>query len=277
MDPVSGILGGLGSIGSSFLSNQFAQDAENRQQSRFISNFNLSNQTNLSNWNAQNAYNSPAAQMQRLSSAGVSPFLGMAGASAGGLSGTVSSPQGSGGSAMQGAVSNPAMSVASSMSAAAGLKQTEASTRLTNAQASGLEHENNVRHGAENIDTIDENGQPSKELSSEYGRQYRAGVQSSLSKAQSDKLDATYKGSSMPLNLDVLRNNIKEQGQSIQKSQQDIDFGKSLPPALRYIIDKVAPHIGGIVGGSLGRAASGGRVQFGSNGGHYDSKFDEHN
>ncbi len=58
------ILTGLGSLGSSLLSNQGAKSRQN-----------LANKQNIEFWKMQNAYNTPKAQMGRLSDAGLNPNL----------------------------------------------------------------------------------------------------------------------------------------------------------------------------------------------------------
>lgn len=83
---VSGILGGIGSIFGSASSNSAQKEiaAENRQWQSQENQFNRdwqANQNLLSQnwqekmWNAQNAYNTPSAQMQRNREAGYNPFL----------------------------------------------------------------------------------------------------------------------------------------------------------------------------------------------------------
>jgi len=58
------ILTGLGSLGSSLLSNQGAKRRQN-----------LANKQNVEFWKMQNAYNTPKAQMGRLTDAGLNPNL----------------------------------------------------------------------------------------------------------------------------------------------------------------------------------------------------------
>jgi hypothetical protein len=58
------ILTGLGSLGSSLLSNQGAKSRQN-----------LANKQNVEFWKMQNAYNTPKAQMGRLTDAGLNPNL----------------------------------------------------------------------------------------------------------------------------------------------------------------------------------------------------------
>ena len=58
------ILSGLGSLGSSLLSNQGAKSRQN-----------LANKQNVEFWKMQNAYNTPKAQMGRLTDAGLNPNL----------------------------------------------------------------------------------------------------------------------------------------------------------------------------------------------------------
>ena len=66
MDPITGgaIISGIGSLGASLLGNT---GAKRRQE--------LANKQNIEFWNMQNAYNTPKAQMGRLSDAGLNPNL----------------------------------------------------------------------------------------------------------------------------------------------------------------------------------------------------------
>ena len=66
MDPITGgaIISGIGSLGASLLGNS---GAKRRQE--------LANKQNIEFWNMQNAYNTPKAQMGRLSDAGLNPNL----------------------------------------------------------------------------------------------------------------------------------------------------------------------------------------------------------
>ena len=66
MDPITGgaIISGIGSLGASLLGNT---GARRRQE--------LANKQNIEFWNMQNAYNTPKAQMGRLSDAGLNPNL----------------------------------------------------------------------------------------------------------------------------------------------------------------------------------------------------------
>ena len=61
---IAPILTGLGSLGSSLLSNQGAKRRQN-----------LANKQNVEFWKMQNAYNTPKAQMGRLTDAGLNPNL----------------------------------------------------------------------------------------------------------------------------------------------------------------------------------------------------------
>lgn len=61
---MSGLLGLIGSLGSSLISNR---GAKRRQQ--------LADQQNVKFWNMQNAYNTPKEQMSRLQNAGLNPNL----------------------------------------------------------------------------------------------------------------------------------------------------------------------------------------------------------
>jgi hypothetical protein len=66
MDPITGaaIISGIGTLGSSLLGNS---GAKRRQE--------LANKQNIEFWNMQNSYNTPKAQMGRLSDAGLNPNL----------------------------------------------------------------------------------------------------------------------------------------------------------------------------------------------------------
>lgn len=64
MDPVTGAIGALGNIASSFISNAGSK----KRQSQ-------ANQDNINFWNMQNEYNHPSAQMARLRESGLNPNL----------------------------------------------------------------------------------------------------------------------------------------------------------------------------------------------------------
>ena len=70
MSPEFWIAHAVGGINSSmnFLSTEMTNDANERMQQR-------QNQWNLEQWNRNNAYNHPVAQMQRLKAAGLNPDL----------------------------------------------------------------------------------------------------------------------------------------------------------------------------------------------------------
>ncbi|AKI26950.1 DNA pilot protein VP2 [Microviridae Fen7918_21] len=58
------------------VANLFGQNAANKQQQKYNTNmYNLQRQQSLSDWNMQNTYNAPQAQMQRLKAAGLNPNL----------------------------------------------------------------------------------------------------------------------------------------------------------------------------------------------------------
>jgi len=73
------ILGAAVSAGSNFLGsaiNSISQIHQNKRAEKFSREmYNLQDQTNLRNWNMQNEYNSPQAQMQRFQDAGLNPNL----------------------------------------------------------------------------------------------------------------------------------------------------------------------------------------------------------
>lgn len=62
--PLGPILGAVGAIGSSLISNVGAKQRQN-----------LANRQNVEFWNMQNKYNTPKAQMERLKEAGLNPNL----------------------------------------------------------------------------------------------------------------------------------------------------------------------------------------------------------
>ena len=62
-------------LASAFIQNHFNKKAENRQQERYLQNYAMQRSDALADWNRTNEYNSPAQQMQRLKSAGLSPHL----------------------------------------------------------------------------------------------------------------------------------------------------------------------------------------------------------
>jgi len=73
MDPVTAglIIGGIGQIGntaSTLLTNR-------AQKNLALQMYNMQRADALADWNRQNQYNSPAAQMQRYKEAGLSPHL----------------------------------------------------------------------------------------------------------------------------------------------------------------------------------------------------------
>ena len=70
--------------GANIISTAMTNDANERMQQR-------QNAWNLEQWNRNNAYNHPAAQMQRLKAAGLNPDL-LYGQNAGGAMGNSSSP-----------------------------------------------------------------------------------------------------------------------------------------------------------------------------------------
>lgn len=74
----------LAGIGFNYMQNERNNEANERMQQ-------LQNQWNLDQWNRNNAYNHPAAQMQRLKASGLNPDL-MYGQNAGGAMGNSSSP-----------------------------------------------------------------------------------------------------------------------------------------------------------------------------------------
>lgn len=75
MDPISAVIGG----GASLLSqafNAFSQNKTNKRQERFAREMYAKQRADsLSDWNMQNAYNDPSAQMSRLQNAGLNPHL----------------------------------------------------------------------------------------------------------------------------------------------------------------------------------------------------------
>lgn len=83
-----GIVGGAASLVGSAIASRNSLKAQREvnemnykiwgeQRQHNIDMFNMQNQANIDMWNMQNAYNDPSAQIERLSSAGLNPYLAM--------------------------------------------------------------------------------------------------------------------------------------------------------------------------------------------------------
>lgn len=78
------IIPAVAAIGSAITSAVSAKKAQKRQNKANLEMQNLANQQNVDMWNMQNEYNSPSAQMERLSQAGLNPYLYNAGSNTAG-------------------------------------------------------------------------------------------------------------------------------------------------------------------------------------------------
>lgn len=88
------LAGGLASLGGSIVSGLFGQNQASLSFSRQKELMALQNQYAVENWNRENAYNSPKAQMERLKAAGLNPNLvyGSGAAGVSGLGGSIDTP-----------------------------------------------------------------------------------------------------------------------------------------------------------------------------------------
>lgn len=101
-----------------------------------------SNQWQWDMWNAQNAYNTPAAQRQRLIEAGYNPALAYSSGSAGGSAGSMTAKQGSGPSGLNPLDFLASLSQLSSVNSVANLNDANAATQRETARK--MKHENDL-------------------------------------------------------------------------------------------------------------------------------------
>ncbi len=80
---VSSLIGGIGGAISARKNRKLARELAQKQQDFQSAEAEKAYQRNLQMWNAQNAYNSPSAMMQRLEQAGINPQLAAGSLSAG--------------------------------------------------------------------------------------------------------------------------------------------------------------------------------------------------
>lgn len=92
---LSSLFGGAGSLAGSALTGILSSHAADKSFARTKELMALQQQYSLENWNRENAYNTPAAQMARLKAAGLNPNLVYGSGSAGvsGVAGSIPTPQ----------------------------------------------------------------------------------------------------------------------------------------------------------------------------------------
>lgn len=74
-DPISGIFNAISGFGQSLINRKTQRDNMNRQKEHNEYMMRLQNDLNIENWARENAYNTPAMQMERLKEAGLNPHL----------------------------------------------------------------------------------------------------------------------------------------------------------------------------------------------------------
>lgn len=122
---VSGLPGGLMSAGLSALGSILQYNLQNKLMDKSI-------KANTDQWNAENQYNDPSAQMQRMMAAGLNPNLVAGSAATGNASQMTPSTN-------VPSASNPISNFASVQGALKSLQSADADIRLKNAQAMELE------------------------------------------------------------------------------------------------------------------------------------------
>lgn len=120
---LSSLFGGAGSLAGSALTGILSSHAADKSFARTKELMALQQQYSLENWNRENAYNSPAAQMARLKAAGLNPNLVYGSGSAGvsGVAGSIPTPQAAG--APVSSVPDFSSAVGNAVNAAVGIAQ----------------------------------------------------------------------------------------------------------------------------------------------------------